>query len=50
MKLADLIRDALGMLGAGLIACGAGLVYLPAGLIVGGMLLLGGAWLSARSR
>jgi hypothetical protein len=49
MKLSDLIRDMLGLVGGGLIACGAGLMYPPAGLIVGGVLLLGGAWLSARS-
>jgi hypothetical protein len=48
MKLHDLIRDTLGVAGCGMVAGGAGLIYLPAGLIVGGILLLGGAWLSAR--
>jgi hypothetical protein len=50
MKLHDLIRDTLGIAGGGMVAGGAGLIYLPAGLIVAGVLLLGGAWLSARSR
>lgn len=46
--LAPLVRDAAGLAGAGLIAYGASLVYEPAGYIVGGMMLLVGALLSAR--
>lgn len=43
-----LLRDALGLLGASLIAYGAWLVYPPAGFIVAGALLLAGVWLTAR--
>lgn len=48
MKVSDLVRDTVGIIGAWLVAIGAGMVYLPAGLIVGGGMLLAGAWLSAR--
>jgi len=43
-----LLRDAAGLGGAGLCAYGAWLIYAPAGFIAGGVLLLAGAWLSAR--
>ncbi len=39
--------DAAGLAGAGLIAYGAWQVYHPAGFIVGGVLLVAGAWLLA---
>jgi hypothetical protein len=48
MSKSDLVRDLAGIAGGGLVAYGAGLVNLPAGIIVGGLLLLAGAWLSAR--
>jgi hypothetical protein len=47
---ADIIRDAAGLIGGLLISMGAGEVYRPAGLIMGGLLLVGGAYLSARNR
>lgn len=43
-----LIRDAVGLCGAGLASYGAWLVYEPAGFIAGGVLLMAGAWLVAR--
>ncbi|MFI4983301.1 MAG: hypothetical protein ACHQIO_23350 [Nevskiales bacterium] len=43
-----MLRDAAGLGGAGLCAYGAWLIYPPAGFIAGGVLLLAGAWLSAR--
>jgi len=48
MKRADLLRDALGLAGCGLLSYGAWLCYAPAGFIVAGLMLLAGAWLSAR--
>lgn len=42
-----LVRDAVGLGGAGLVAYGTWLVYQPAGFIVAGILLLLGAWLAA---
>jgi hypothetical protein len=42
--------DAVGILGAALIAYGAWLVYEPAGFVVSGIELLAAAWLGARSR
>jgi len=47
--LPDILRDLLGLCGAGSIAYGAWLVFPPAGFIVGGLLLLGGAWWHART-
>jgi hypothetical protein len=44
-----LLRDASGLGGAALVAYGAWCVYVPAGYIVGGLLLLAGAWLHARA-
>jgi hypothetical protein len=49
MTVTDLIRDAAGVIGGGLVSAGAGMIYLPAGLIVGGALLVAVAWLTARS-
>lgn len=43
----DLVVDAVGVVGAGLIAYGAWLIYQPAGFMVAGVLLLSGAWLFA---
>lgn len=48
MKPSDLVRDTAGIGGAALTAYGASLIYPPAGFIVAGLLLLAGAWLSAR--
>lgn len=48
-QLPDLTRDFAGLAGAGLIAYGSALVYRPAGFIVGGLLLLAGALLTARA-
>ena len=45
-----LLRDAIGISGAGMIAYGAILIYQPAGWIVGGIILVGGAWLSAKAK
>lgn len=39
------IRDLVALAGAGLVAFGAWRVYPPAGFIVGGVLLVAGAWL-----
>lgn len=47
--LPGIVRDIAGLGGAGLVAYGAWLVYAPAGFITGGVLLLAGAWLSARA-
>jgi hypothetical protein len=44
-----LIRDACGVAGVVLLSYGAWLVYAPAGFITGGVLLLAGAVLLARS-
>lgn len=41
------LRDLVGIAGAGLISYGAWLVYVPAGYAVGGLLLLIGAFLAA---
>jgi len=43
-----LLRDAAGLAGAGAVAYGAWLVYPPAGFMVGGGLLIAGAWLSGK--
>lgn len=43
-----LLLDAIGVLGAALVAYGARLVYLPAGYIAAGVLLLIGVWLIAK--
>ena len=48
--LAAHIEDGAGLLGAGLVSYGAEQVYRPAGFIIGGILLLAGAWLSARQK
>jgi hypothetical protein len=48
MKFSDLIRDAVGIAGAGLLIGGISLVSLAASLVVAGLLLMAGAWLSAR--
>lgn len=40
------IRDLAGLAGAGLIAFGTWQIYQPLGIIVGGVLLLAGAWIS----
>jgi hypothetical protein len=45
-----IVRDLAGIAGAGAIAAGAWLIYAPAGLIVGGLLLLAAAILSAVRR
>jgi hypothetical protein len=42
------MQDAAALTGAALITYGANLAYHPAGPIVGGLFLLGGAWLAAR--
>lgn len=44
-----LIRSAIAIGGAGLIAYGAWLVYAPAGFIVGGILLIVGVFLAEMS-
>lgn len=44
----DLSRDVFGLAGAGLVAYGAWLAYPAAGFIVGGVLVLAGAFLSVR--
>ena len=49
MKTSDIVREDAGLAGATLIAYGAWLAYAPAGYIVGGMLLMAGAVLSAWS-
>jgi hypothetical protein len=46
-QLPDFLRDALGVVGAGLIAYGAWLISPACGYIVGGILLLIGSILSA---
>ena len=45
-----LARDAVGISGAAMIAYGASMIYPPAGWIVGGVMLLVSAWLSAKAR
>lgn len=47
---ADFVRDVLGVSGAALLSYGAAEIYRPAGFIVGGVLLIVGAYLSARNR
>ncbi len=42
------LRDVVGLAGAGLVAYGAWLVFPPAGFITGGVLLLAGALLLSR--
>jgi len=44
-----IIRDAVGVMAAASIAFGAGMIYLPAGFIVGGVIVLVGVVLAARS-
>lgn len=44
----ELLRDAAGLAGAGLVSHGAWAIYPPAGWIAAGGFLLAGAWLSAR--
>lgn len=44
----SVLRDIAGLIGAGLVAYGAWLLAPAAGFIVGGALLLAGAWLHAR--
>ena len=46
--LGALVRDLAGLAGAAFIAYGAWLIAAPAGFIVGGLLLIVGAWLDAR--
>jgi len=46
-RFADVARDATALAGGGLIAYGAGMVYPPAGFIVGGVLMIVVAFLSA---
>ncbi len=43
------VRDFAGLAGCGLVSVGAGMIYAPAGLIVGGLLLMAGAFLSAKA-
>jgi hypothetical protein len=45
----QMIRDGAGLAGVGLIAYGSWLVLPAAGYIVGGFLLVAGAWLHARA-
>ncbi|MGC1300920.1 MAG: hypothetical protein WA840_00975 [Caulobacteraceae bacterium] len=47
-QLAGAVLDAAAFAGAGLIVFGVDLIYRPAAFIVGGVFLLGGAWLIAR--
>ncbi len=42
-------RDGAGLAGAGLVAYGAWMIYAPAGFIVGGGLLMAGAYLNAKA-
>jgi hypothetical protein len=49
MSRTDLFRDIVGVLGAGSIVAGVGLLNFPCSLILAGLMMLGGAWLSARS-
>lgn len=44
----EIIRDGIGIVGAGLIAYGSWLLLPAAGYIVGGMLIVVAAWLHAR--
>jgi hypothetical protein len=44
----DVVRELVGLGGAGLIAYGAWLLHPSAGYIVGGMLMVAGAWLHSR--
>ncbi len=47
----ELLRDATGLAGIGLVAYGSWLIYQPAGFIVAGGLMLAGVWmLAARSQ
>lgn len=46
--LPSVMLDGAGLLGAGMMAYGAHMIYEPAGYIVGGALLLLGAWLGNR--
>jgi hypothetical protein len=43
------VRDLAGLAGCGLVSAGAGMIYPPAGLIVGGLFLMAGAFLSAKA-
>lgn len=49
-KAASWTPDALMLGGSGAIAWGTSLIYMPAGWIVGGLLLVGGGVLLARSK
>lgn len=42
-------RDAIGLLGAGMVSFGVAEIYRPAGWIVAGAMLLAAAFLSARA-
>jgi hypothetical protein len=42
-------RDAAGLAGCGLVSYGAWLIYDPAGFIVGGLVLVVGAFMSAKA-
>lgn len=44
-----IIRDAAGLIGAAMVAWGIGMMHLPSGIIAAGVLLVAGAYLSARS-
>lgn len=48
-SLSDLARDAVGLLGAGLVTYGAWQIYVPAGFIVGGGMMMFAAWRLARA-
>jgi hypothetical protein len=44
-----IIRDAVGVMAAASIAYGTGMIYHPAGFIVGGVIVLAGVFMAARS-
>ena len=46
--LPDLLRELIGLSGAAMIAYGCWRLHPSAGLIVGGILLIAGAWLHAK--
>lgn len=45
-----IVRDLVGLAGAGLVAYGGWLIYPPAGFIIGGLLLIAAAWLAVRAQ
>lgn len=47
--IAVILRDIVGIGGGALVAVGAWQIYPPAGLIVGGALMIAGAWLHGRA-